>query len=65
MLLRLTVNGRIRAIEIDANTSPPWVLRKQLDMTGTKYGCGIAGKRHFSSRALGHPRRGRSLRGSR
>lgn len=38
----LTVNGR--PLEVDADPSMPllWVLRDLLDLTGTKYGCGIA-----------------------
>ena len=39
---RLNVNGR--AIEVDAEPDTPllWVLREQIGLTGTKYGCGIA-----------------------
>ncbi len=38
----LTVNGRSH--EVDADPSMPllWVLRDLLELTGTKYGCGIA-----------------------
>jgi isoquinoline 1-oxidoreductase alpha subunit len=37
----LKVNGRL--VEVDAEPSTPllWVLREQLGLTGTKYGCGI------------------------
>ena len=39
---RLNVNGR--AIDVDAEPDTPllWVLREQVGLTGTKYGCGIA-----------------------
>jgi isoquinoline 1-oxidoreductase subunit alpha len=38
----LTINGRQREIIADPGTPLLWVLREQLKMTGTKYGCGIA-----------------------
>ena len=39
---KIKVNGN--RVEVDADESTPllWVLREQLGMTGTKYGCGIA-----------------------
>jgi isoquinoline 1-oxidoreductase subunit alpha len=38
----LTVNGKPNNIDVDPNTPLLWVLREQLGLTGTKYGCGIA-----------------------
>ncbi|MBK6979945.1 MAG: (2Fe-2S)-binding protein [Cytophagaceae bacterium] len=38
----LKVNGKTRSIEVDASTPVLWVLRDHLQLTGTKYGCGIA-----------------------
>src|SRR5882757_8978600 len=38
----LLVNGRRRTVETAANTPLLWVLRDNLGMTGTKFGCGIA-----------------------
>src|SRR5438309_1316257 len=38
----LTVNGRKQAVSADPGTPLLWVLREELKMTGTKYGCGIA-----------------------
>jgi isoquinoline 1-oxidoreductase alpha subunit len=38
----LTVNGRKQSVTADAGTPLLWVLRDDLKMTGTKYGCGIA-----------------------
>src|SRR6476661_6845333 len=38
----LNVNGTIREFEAEPDTPLLWVLREQLGMTGTKYGCGIA-----------------------
>ena len=39
---RLTVNGKSHDIDADPNTPLLWVLREQVGLTGTKYGCGIA-----------------------
>jgi isoquinoline 1-oxidoreductase subunit alpha len=41
-MVRLNVNGRVREIDVEADTPLLWVLREQLGLTGTKYGCGIA-----------------------
>ena len=40
--MKLKVNGK--TVEVDADESTPllWVLREHLELTGTKYGCGIA-----------------------
>jgi isoquinoline 1-oxidoreductase alpha subunit len=38
----LTINGQQRDVIADPGTPLLWVLREQLKMTGTKYGCGIA-----------------------
>jgi len=39
---KLHINGQIREVDVEADTPLLWVLREQLDMTGTKYGCGVA-----------------------
>ena len=36
------VNGKPHDIEVDPTTPLLWVLREQVGLTGTKYGCGIA-----------------------
>ena len=38
----LNVNGVARQHDAEADTPLLWVLREQLGLTGTKYGCGIA-----------------------
>ncbi len=38
----LMVNGQVRAFEVEPDTPLLWVLREQLGLTGTKYGCGVA-----------------------
>jgi isoquinoline 1-oxidoreductase alpha subunit len=39
---KLTVNGQQKEVTADPGTPLLWVLREDLKMTGTKYGCGIA-----------------------
>ena len=39
---QLHVNGKLLNYEAEADTPLLWVLREQLGMTGTKYGCGVA-----------------------
>ena len=38
----ITVNGLAKQVTVDPGTPLLWVLREELKMTGTKYGCGIA-----------------------
>ncbi len=38
----LWVNGERQALDVDAATPLLWVLRDHLNLTGTKYGCGMA-----------------------
>jgi isoquinoline 1-oxidoreductase subunit alpha len=39
---RLNVNGRVLDHNAEPDTPLLWVLREQLGLTGTKYGCGVA-----------------------
>ena len=41
-MLKLTVNGRTRAADVEPEMPLLWVLRDHLNLPGTKYGCGIA-----------------------
>ena len=41
-MAKLNVNGKTHSYEADSGTPLLWVLREQLGMTGTKYGCGVA-----------------------
>ena len=38
----LLVNGKTVEVEAETDTPLLWVLREELGLTGTKYGCGIA-----------------------
>jgi len=41
-MAKLNINGSIRDVEVEADTPLLWVIREQVGLTGTKYGCGIA-----------------------
>ena len=40
--MKLIVNGKEVSVEAEPSTPLLWVLRDHLDLTGTKYGCGMA-----------------------
>jgi isoquinoline 1-oxidoreductase alpha subunit len=40
--ITLRINGRSRTVDVPPDTPLLWVLRDALDMTGTKFGCGMA-----------------------
>ena len=42
MAIRLNVNGETRSVEAPPDTPLLWVLRDELNLTGTKFGCGVA-----------------------
>ncbi len=42
MAISFEVNGQPRSVDVDPQTPLLWVLRDTLNLTGTKYGCGIA-----------------------
>jgi isoquinoline 1-oxidoreductase alpha subunit len=41
-MARLTINGKTSDVDVEPGTPLLWVIREQLGLTGTKYGCGIA-----------------------
>ena len=41
-MISLNVNGKSVQVDADGDTPLLWVLRDHLDMTGTKFGCGMA-----------------------
>jgi isoquinoline 1-oxidoreductase subunit alpha len=41
-MARLNINGKIRDVQVESGTPLLWVIREQVGLTGTKYGCGIA-----------------------
>ena len=42
MAITLNVNGKRHQVDAEPETPLLWVLREQLGLTGTKYGCGVA-----------------------
>ena len=41
-MVRFSINGRTADVDADPNTPLLWVIREQVGLTGTKYGCGVA-----------------------
>ena len=41
-LFKISVNGKNHEVDVDPDTPILWVLRDNLRLVGTKYGCGIA-----------------------
>lgn len=42
MAINLNLNGEVHTVEVDPATPLLWVIRDELKLTGTKYGCGLA-----------------------
>jgi isoquinoline 1-oxidoreductase alpha subunit len=42
MGIRLKVNGVVHELEVDPDAPLLWVIRDELNLTGTKFGCGIS-----------------------
>ncbi|MGB6767656.1 MAG: (2Fe-2S)-binding protein [Methyloceanibacter sp.] len=41
-MMRLNINGKTVDVDVEADTPLLWVIRENVGLTGTKYGCGIA-----------------------
>jgi isoquinoline 1-oxidoreductase alpha subunit len=41
-MIKLIVNGKSHELDVEPQAPLLWVLRDELDLTGTKFGCGIA-----------------------
>ena len=41
-MAKLNINGKVREVQADPGTPLLWVIREQVGLTGTKYGCGVA-----------------------
>lgn len=41
-MISLNINGKLANVDVDPSTPLLWVIRDHLQLTGTKYGCGIA-----------------------
>jgi isoquinoline 1-oxidoreductase subunit alpha len=40
--MKLNINGQVRDVNVEPDTPLLWVIREQVGLTGTKYGCGVA-----------------------
>jgi isoquinoline 1-oxidoreductase alpha subunit len=41
-MAKLNINGKVRDVTAEPDTPLLWVIREQVGLTGTKYGCGVA-----------------------
>ena len=41
-MAQLNINGTVRDVQAEPDTPLLWVIREQVGLTGTKYGCGVA-----------------------
>ena len=41
-MAKFNINGTVRDVEVEPDTPLLWVIREQVGLTGTKYGCGVA-----------------------
>lgn len=41
-MVTLNINGKVHEVDVEPETALLWVIREQIGLTGTKYGCGIA-----------------------
>jgi isoquinoline 1-oxidoreductase alpha subunit len=41
-MAQLNINGRVHNVQVEPETPLLWVIREQVGLTGTKYGCGVA-----------------------
>ncbi len=41
-MINVTINGKPEVLDVDPDMPILWVIREDLEMTGTKFGCGIA-----------------------
>jgi isoquinoline 1-oxidoreductase alpha subunit len=42
MLFKLNINGQTRSVDVEPGTPLLWVIRDEMQLTGTKFGCGVA-----------------------
>ena len=41
-MAKININGKVREVVVEADTPLLWVIRENVGLTGTKYGCGVA-----------------------
>jgi isoquinoline 1-oxidoreductase alpha subunit len=40
-MMKLTINGRMHEVDVEGDTPLLWVIRDDVGLTGTKFGCGV------------------------
>jgi isoquinoline 1-oxidoreductase subunit alpha len=60
-MARLNINGKVHDVQVEGSTPLLWVIREQVGLTGTKYGCGVAACGACSVHINGEVRRSCSL----
>ena len=41
-MIKLSINGQTHEVDVEPDTPLLWVIRENIGLTGTKYGCGVA-----------------------
>ena len=54
-MIPLSVNGKSYSVDVEPQTPLLWVIREQIGLTGTKYGCGIGRCGACTVHVDGHP----------
>ena len=60
-MAKLNINGKTRDVQVESDTPLLWVIREQVGLTGTKYGCGVAQCGECSVHINGEVRRSCSI----
>ena len=60
-MAKLNINGKVRDVRVEDDTPLLWVIREQVGLTGTKYGCGVAQCGACTVHVDGQPQRSCSL----
>lgn len=57
MAFTININGESREVDVDSDTPLLWVIRDELDLVGTKFGCGVAACGSCTVHVDGKPQR--------
>jgi isoquinoline 1-oxidoreductase alpha subunit len=61
-MYHLNINGKKHEVDVEADMPLLWVIRDELDLTGTKYGCGVGQCGACTVLMNGEPMRSCSMR---
>lgn len=57
MKFKININNQVKEVDVDSDTPLLWVIRDHLNLTGTKFGCGVASCGACTVKINGLPRR--------